>query len=233
MQGGKYGIMNDGKVTCRPEFAHIQWLKGGKYYAVATYPYEVFRSKKTIISKKGQDLRVTLYGKVTPHGEVVEGETIAGKRTFWDGVGLQYYSYMPDFEEVGGVQMICKGGKYLPRQASRYQKEPVEKRDIWFNDYILWMDKVVIIKKTGKAYPIEAYGANCFYVRSLDYSKGSCLKVKFDGYIVGLTDFDIRREWGMNQEPEWTNEQLIRASSGKLEYLDKSFERIRKQIMVY
>ncbi|MBQ7986998.1 MAG: DEAD/DEAH box helicase [Bacteroidaceae bacterium] len=233
VQGGKYGVMKDGVVTCRPEFEHINKISNGKYYAIATYPYAVFRNKSTVIGLTGMDLKASLYGKVTPHGELMEGLDSTGRRVYWDGVGGEYFKYMPDFVKVGGVQMVCKNGKFLPRQGAHFLEEPVDRKDIWYNNYILWMDKVVIVKGTGKAYAISAYGSYCFFVKGGAGYQDGLLKVKFDGYVSNMTYLDLKEETRMNAKPDWVTEQLTRASSGKLEYLNTRLERKRSQVIVY
>ena len=221
MKGGRYGILNDGRITCPAEFEHIRRIKDGSFFAIATYPYAVFKSKTTIISLKGMDMKVALYGKITPHGEVFEGETIAGQPTFWDSVGQQYYSSRPEFENVGGVQMVRKNDKYLPRRKAVYQREPVAKEDIWFNKHILWMKDVVIVKSTGHIYPIKAYGLDCFLAESDDLAKGRWLKIVFDGRLRYANTIDIQWEH-VYRVPNWENTQLIHASSGKMELIPPS-----------
>ncbi|MBQ7684536.1 MAG: hypothetical protein IJT48_08610, partial [Bacteroidaceae bacterium] len=218
VQGGKYGVMKDGVVTCRPEFVHISRLKKSRYYAIATYPYAVYKGKSTVIGLSGEDLRVALYGRVTPRGELMEGEDATGHRTFWDGVGGQYFTIMPDFEDVGGVQMVCLNGKYLPRQGGHLLKGPVERKDIWYNDNILWMDRVVIVKKTGEVYLVAAFGEHCFYVKSgMGYQDG-VLKVRFDGDIVSMSSFNYRWEMRQEEKKGWRWNRLVRASTGQMEY---------------
>ena len=194
MKGGRYGVLNDGKVTCAAEFAHIQRIKNGGFFAIASYPYTVFRGRTTIISLTGTDLRVSLYGKITPHGDVFEGMTINGQRTFWDSIGQQYYNSRPEFEDVVGVQMVRKNGKYMTRSKSIYQREAVAKKDIWYNRYILWMKDIVVMKNTGKIYPITAYGTECFYVESNDLSKGGLIRIGFDGSFVYANTFTMTWE---------------------------------------
>ena len=220
MKGGKYGVMVDGRETCRAEYEHIKRIRGGNYFAIATYPYAVFKGKSTVISLKGTDMRAALYGKVTPHGDLIEGETISGQRTYWDGVGLRYYHSMPRFEKVGGVEMVCNNGKYMLRQQTNYLREPVDKEDIWFNREILWMKNVIVFKKTGVVLPIAAYGIDCFFVSSNDLSKGRYLKVWLSGEIADESISYLG--WQPTaKEPRWGDAQLVRASSGQLEYMDQ------------
>ena len=227
VKGGRYGILNDGKVTCAAEFEHIQRMKDGDFFAIATYPYAVFKGRTTIISLTGTDLRASLYGKVTAHGDVFEGETVAGQRTFWDSVGMQYYNSRPEFEIIGGVQMVKRNGKYLPRTKTLYQREPVAKEDIWYNRAILWMKDILIVKRTGMIFAIKAYGIECFYVESNDLKRGRYIRVAFDGTMEYSNDLNM--EWqSIFKVPTWYNTQLVRASSGRLEYMDKEYVKSRR-----
>lgn len=224
MKGGRYGVLNDGKVTCAAEFEHIRRMRDSDFFAMASYPYAVFKGRTTIISLTGMDLRASLYGKVTPHGDVFEGETIAGQKTFWDSVGQQYYNYQPEFETVGGVDMVKKNGKYLPRRKTPYLKEPVVKEDIWYNRAILWMKDVLIVKRTGAIYPIKAYGNDCFYVGNNDLRQGRFIEVTFDGSFHYTNSLDM--DWSyIYSVPTWGNRQLIHASTGQMEYMDEEYER--------
>ena len=223
MKGGRYGVLNDGKVTCAAEFEHIRRMKDCDFFAMATYPYAVFKGKTTIISLKGIDLRVALYGKVTTHGDVFEGETIAGQKTFWDSVGQQYYSQCPTFETVGGVEMVRKDGKYLLRKSTPYQRKPVSKRFIWYNRAILWMEDVLVVKKTGEVYPIRAYGSECFFVASHDEKRGRFIRVELNGEMAYADFLNLWHD--VYEIPQWGSQKLIRASSGQMEYLSEDFRR--------
>ena len=220
MKGGRYGVLNDGKVTCAAEFEHIRRMKNCGFFAIATYPYAVFKNKTTIISLTGMDLRASLYGKVTAHGDVFEGETIGGQQTFWDSVGQQYYNTQPEFETIGGVDMVKKNGKYLLRKKPLFQREPVGKEAIWYNKSIVWMKDVLIVKATGKAYQVKAYGYQRFFVESDDYNKGTLISVRFDG-TCRYTGFISSPFEHIFRVPVWEGEQLIHATSGNMEYLGK------------
>ena len=218
MKGGKYGIMVDGRETCRAEYEHISRLRDGKYFALATYPYAVYKGKTTVISMKGLDMRASLYGKVKSHGDVIEGQTINGQRTYWDGRGQRYYSSLPVFEEVGGVDMVRSGGKYMLRQQTSHLREAVSKEDIWYNREILWMKNVIVFKRTGEVMPIAAYGVECFFVTCNDLKRGRYLRVGVDGTvsdeIIGYLGWH-----STNPEPHWGGAQLVHASSGRMEYI--------------
>ena len=216
MKGGKYGVMVDGRETCRAEYEHISRLRDGKYFALATYPYAVYKGKTTVISLAGLDMRASLYGKVKSHGDVIEGQTISGQRTYWDGRGQRYYSTLPEFEQVGGVDMVRSGGKYMLRQLTSHQREPVSKEDIWYNREILWMKNVIVFKKTGEVMPIAAYGMECFFVTCDDLKRGRYLKVGIDGKVSD--EFISYLGWHRTEAmPHWGGAQLVHASSGRME----------------
>ena len=218
MKGGKYGVMVDGRETCRAEYEHISRLRDGKYFALATYPYAVYKGKTTVISLAGLDMRASLYGKVKSHGDVIEGQTISGQRTYWDGRGQRYYSTLPEFEQVGGVDMVRSGGKYMLRQLTSHQREPVSKEDIWYNREILWMKNVIVFKKTGEVMPIAAYGMECFFVTCDDLKRGRYLKVGIDGKVSD--EFISYLGWHRTESmPHWGGAQLVHASSGRMEYI--------------
>ena len=232
IKDGRYGVLKDGKVTCEPEFEHIQRIPEGPYFAIATYPYEVYKGRSTVISQSGMDLRVRLFGKVVAEGDVVEGENMEGRPAYWDGVGQAYYDAKPEFETVGGVEMVRQNGKYLLRQHTTYLKEPVGKEDIWYNKYILWMKDVVIVKGTGAVFPVKAFGDECFYVPSDNKLRGRYQRVELNGM---LTIPYLSGAYGayVYMHPNWKEAQMIRASTGKREYMDKEYVKEKNKVQVY
>lgn len=217
IKDGRYGVLKDGQVTCEPEFEHIRRIDDGPYFAIATYPYAVYKGRSTVISQSGMDLRVRLFGKVVTEGDVVEGEHIDGRPAYWDGVGQAYYDFKPEFETVGGVEMVRQNGKYLLRQHTAYLKEPVGKEDIWYNKYILWMKDVVIVKGTGAVFPVKAFGDDCFYVPSDNRLRGRYRRVELNGMLT----IPFLNGAYVDMHPKWKTAQMIRASSGKREYMDE------------
>lgn len=233
IQGGKFGVVRDGMVTCAPEFEHIRRVRGGQFFAIATYPYAVFRNRTTVISLGGIDQRVALYGKVAVDGDVVEGETIQGKRTYWDGVGQTYYDSRPEFETVGGVQMVTRNGAYQLRKKSPYLREPVSKEDIWYNRYILWMRDVIVLKATGQVFPVKAFGTECFYVANTDRSReGRYMRMELNGMISSQIIDQLNRNFA-TELPDKSTGQLIRASSGQMEYLDQEYQRQKSNVTIF
>ena len=229
IKDGRYGVLKDGKVTCEPEFEHIRRVKDGPYFAIATYPYAVYKGRSTVISQNGMDLRVRLFGKVVAEGDIVEGENIDGRPAYWDGVGQTYYDSKPEFETVGGVEMVRQNGKYLLRQHTAYLKEPVGKEDIWYNKDILWMKDVVIVKGTGAVFPVKAFGDECFYVPSDNRLRGRYRRVELNGMLT----IPFLNGAYVDMHPNWKSAQMIRASSGKREYMDEDYVKEKNKVQVF
>lgn len=90
------------------------------------------------------------------------------------------------------------------------------------------MCKVVIVKKTGKVYPVEAYGNNCFYVKDGEPYTGDYLKVGLNGNLTKMTALEMELVLFATKEPSWNNEQMIWDPTGKLEYLGSTYEQRRR-----
>ena len=87
------------------------------------------------------------------------------------------------------------------------------------------------MKKTGKAYPIKAYGMECFYVASTDGS-GKHLRIELNGEVF-ISNY-TKTNWNfVFRMPSWGNTQLIRASSGKMEYINQDYQRKMNTVTVY
>ena len=61
IQDGKFGILNDGKVVCAPEFEKIKRLEA-PYFAMGIYPYYVYKNRVDIIDDQGHVMKPGLYG---------------------------------------------------------------------------------------------------------------------------------------------------------------------------
>ena len=222
MQGGKYGIMNNGNIMCQAAFVSVMRVEGSHVYALATYPYEIFRSKTTAIGTNGQDLRVALYGKVVQEGDFLEGIGMNGEKLYWDTKGRRYYKRKPQFEEIADVEMYKEGNGYVLRQETPFQKVPMRKEDIFFNRCITWMKDLLIVKgETDKVYQILGYGEGTFYVNSHNAGYVPDLMLGLDGQSQ-----EVRRSssiFRMAQSPQWGYARLRRASTGEYEYMDKTW----------
>lgn len=156
MEQGRYGIMVDGKVMCNASFERVEPLNS-PYFMVATYPYDVFRCKKTIIDEQGYDLHACLYGRVEQLGDFFKAKDIAGKTIYWDAKGGRYYAELPEVVRVGRFEMVKTGGKYMLRQMVKDLNFAISKEDIYIGSQLTIMRDMVIVRLDLKN-PYRIYG---------------------------------------------------------------------------
>lgn len=238
MQGGKYGIMYDGDITCPAEFEHIKRISDG-YYALATYPYNIYRNKVTVIDLHGRNQNMALYGKVTQEGDLFYGKSASGKMVYWDGKGWTYYESVPKFERVGNLDMIrVGGGKYMLRRQSSLLPYAVSKKDIFYNDKLTVIGDIIILNDGNSTVlkPQWYFG----HKMQIDARKDG---KKLDRWVTlseGLTDEYSTDISNGSHYPYWGDAKMINAASGKMEYLNpdwvkqqrwrKAFEELRSQL---
>ncbi|MBR1388076.1 MAG: hypothetical protein IJ569_00425, partial [Prevotella sp.] len=161
MQGGKYGVMMDGKMTCPPEFERVTRLAdGGNYFALATYPYYLYRNRQTVIDSRGVDLKASLYGNVTREEDFFCAKDIQGNRVFFDGIGRKAYREKPHTTKFRYVDLVEKGGgRYaLRRQLPGISPFDFRLDDILYNDHLVIVKDVLMVKgDTEHVYKIVGY----------------------------------------------------------------------------
>ena len=219
IQNGKYGIMFDGKVTCPPTFERIKRIAGG-YFALATYPYLIYKNKVTVIDQQGRDLKASLYGNVQQEGDLFLGRSTAGKMTYWDGKGRTYYDVQPTFERVGNLDMVrIDRDLYQLRNPSPLMPRPVSKRDIFYNDKLTVIHDIIILNNEyhtvlkpvgyfehGALMSARKDGARAY--RWLTLSQGLT-----DEYVDSFSSVDA------SLHPCWRNIRMMNAGTGKMEEL--------------
>ena len=176
VQGSRYGVMHNGKVTCPANFRKIERLERGcGFFALGIYRKVSQHNDgklidvTTVIDKKGRDLDVKLYGKVRWTGSYFMGENINGsyhRVNCWDPVGNSYYEDMePDFRMVGGVEVAFAhehDNWFANCLKLRYNTGSVSPRFDWqemfYNhDIIIARDYLVVKKDHNHAYKICGY----------------------------------------------------------------------------
>ena len=238
MQGGKYGIMYDGDITCPAEFEHIKRISDG-YYALATYPYNIYRNKVTVIDLHGRNQNVALYGKVTQEGDLFYGKSASGKMVYWDGKGWTYYESVPKFERVGNLDMIrVGGGKYMLRRQSSLLPYAVSKKEIFYNDKLTVIGDIIILNDGNSTVlkPQWYFG----HKMQIDARKDGKKLYRWVTLSEGLTDEYSTDISNGSHYPYWGDAKMINAASGKMEYLNpdwvkqqrwrKAFEELRSQL---
>ena len=238
MQGGKYGVMYDGNVTCPAEFEHIRRISDG-YFALATYPYGIYRSKVTVIDLQGRDQKVSFYGNVRQEGDLFYGLCSSGKMQYWDGKGRTYYDSPPEFERVGNLDMVRVGqGQYKLRRPSPLMPYAVSKKDIFYNDKLTVINDIIILNDGNSTVlkPQWYFG----YKMQIEARKDGLKLFRWVTLADGLTDEYSSFLYSGSSRPFWKDAKMVNAASGKMEYLSpewvereekrKAFEDLRSQL---
>ena len=238
MQGGKYGVMYDGDITCPAVFEHIRRISDG-YFALATYPYNIYRNKVTVIDLHGCDQRAALYGPVKQDGDLFYGKSASGEMVYWDGKGKIYYESLPEFERVGNIDMIrVEGGKYKLRRPSSLMPYAVSKKEIFYNDKLTVIGDIIILNDGNSTVlkPQWYFG----HKMQIDARKDGKKLYRWVTLSEGLTDEYSTDISNGSHYPYWGDAKMINAASGKMEYLNpdwvkqqrwrKAFEELRSQV---
>ena len=224
MKDGLYGIAKDGRMIHQPQFEHIRRADDG-YFAYCTYPYPVYKSRVTVIDEEGRDLGLRMYGSLEWESKaVLKGLDINGKLIFWDSRYNHYYHEKPEFVSIGGIEMTKLKAGYVLRKHPDLIK-PTEKRDIYYNRKIIWMNDWLISKYGSTAdgdyspQRILSYGYNHFYVKTESRD------------LPGVTIIDtmgnfVNRRWTIPKEdnhkfPLWSRTSLTNAYTGKAGFPDR------------
>ena len=186
---GKYGVMKDGRMTTQPVFERVRRCENGRLFALATYPYALFKNRTTVIDLQGIDQMVQLYGRIELKGDFLYGNDVKGERVLWDTVGKKYYrGDEPKFEHLGGLDVLRSdrdntGDRYELRYMKGMQKFLFSKGEVLFNRHIAIIRDVLILKDNGlHSYKIFGYMGDSILVygeRMRDY-----LKVTWSGQTV-------------------------------------------------
>ena len=238
MQGGKYGVMYDGDITCPAEFEHIRRISDG-YFALATYPYNIYRNKVTVIDLQGRDQNVSLYGKVKQDGDLFYGKSASGEMRYWDGKGMTYYDTLPEFERVGNLDMIrVAGGQYKLRRPSPLMPYTVSKKEIFYNDKLTVIGDIIILNDGNSTVlkPQWYFG----YKVQIEARKDGRKVLRWVTLADGLTDEYTTSMIDGSRRPFWKDAKMTNAATGRMEYLSpewveretrrKAFEEMRSQL---
>ena len=218
MLGGKYGVMYDGDVTCPAEFEHIRRISDG-YFALATYPYYIYRNKVTVIDMKGRDQRVAFYGTVKQEGDLFYGRAASGRMLYWDGKGRTYHEAPPQFERVGNLDMIRVGkGRYKLRRPSSLMPYTVGKEEIFYNDKLTVIKDVIILNDESHTVlkPVRYFGHKML----VDARKDRVNIFRWVTLSEGLTDeYTTNVYFDGSRSPYWKDAKMRNAATGRMEYL--------------
>ena len=217
MQGGKYGVMHDGRQTTPAVFERVERCYNGLFYAYGIYPYAIYRSRKTVIDMDGHDLGVQLYGTLTLHGEFLHGKNVGGADVMWDTVGRKYYQGRePRFEHAGWLDLVSVGrDEYELRNNRGLHLFRFRKQDVLFNRHIAIIRDVLVLKSENvRTFRIFGYGGDHVYV--CGRKDAHVIPVSWDGRIGQTEDF---LPYGLTQYADFEKLQL-KSVYGRPAYVD-------------
>ena len=202
LQGGLYGFMYNGKVTCPAKFTEVVRIdKNSQFFAIAAYteiqktvskmlhmPYKYTVERFTVVSKKGEDMNAGFYGNTYR----IDGDFVCGEKVYDDGSLIPYWwdsktgnSYLFNRVEVKticGIEFVCEGwsGKfrYVTGSVNPYFSIP----SLYYNRFIA-LDKYYLIVRSDRnhAYKIIGFLNDSIIVQN-DKSFGF-LQINKDGSI--------------------------------------------------
>ena len=199
LQDGRYGVRNNGRVSCEARFKEIVRLRDpGGFFAVGIYggrsrgEYVEYAS---LIDRKGVDLQLRLFRDVSWKDGIYyscykpkdyqEGGWF--RFIYWDPKGNCYYDWDPEFRTVAGVEvawardhsndsLMCLKFRVTTGNLSpRFRW-----RDVFYNKHIIIARDYLVVKRDrNHAYRICGYWNDTVIVQ--DDDRAGYLQVMLDG----------------------------------------------------
>ena len=148
LQGGRFGIMRTGHVTCAPQFRRVKRLHHPRYYALAVY-----EGKKeeyiTVIDNEGCNLQMELQGEVSVEEDIFIERTGTGSCTYYDAISQQTYYRFPTFQRVAGLEVMESIDSYILRDWQNKLVSYLSKSGTRYNEQIVVTEGVLINKTDG------------------------------------------------------------------------------------
>ena len=190
LQDGQYGVMNNGKVSCKPRFKKIIRLNDqGGYFAAGIYAGRslgYYVEYASLIDNKGIDQGLRLFRDVVwRDGIYYSSYKPQGYKAgdnfwyvYWDPKGNCYYDDNPNFKTVAGVE-VAKAREHDDHMAFcyklRYNTGKLSPRfdlsDMYFNkQIIIARDYLVVKSDKNHTYHICGYLGDSLIVQKEDMS---------------------------------------------------------------
>ena len=166
MLDGKYGVQKDGKVVCPANFEHIKRI-GHPYFALGTYPYEVYEGRVTVIDARGWDLKMRLYGNVTYDGDIFRGQGRQGDDLYWDCRSKRYFTARPEVAKMGMFEVLKVKGMYYLRYTDEMFNRPFQRGSVYFGRRIAIFGNLLFREYSPReVYTIVGYTATGIVVKT-------------------------------------------------------------------
>ena len=206
IKDGRYGVRNNGRVSCPARFKEIVRLRDGSgYFAAGIYSgreYDDYVEYASLIDRKGVDLNLRLFRDVmwkdgyfySSYKRPDYKEDDYFWSVYWDPKGNCYYDFDPSFRMLAGVEVAqasehhsrekpclklrCTTGVVSPR---------FSQKDMYYNRQVIVARDYLIVKKDhNHAYQICAFLSDSVLVRQeggygfqrifMDGRKGECFR---------------------------------------------------------
>ena len=193
LENGRYGILKDGEVSCPAVFVNMRRAES-PYFAVATYPFEVYKNRKTVIGEDGKDMDLRIYGKVEQREEYMVYDDEKGRQMWWDGKGGRNYSHRPGFEQIGNFDVVKEGSQYMLRKSNPLTDFKFNKEDVLVGPVFSIFKNVLVFNDYKRMFRISGYQENGVIVDTGRRPHGE-MQVMADGTIRKVTYIPMWERW--------------------------------------
>ena len=193
LENGRYGILKDGEVSCPAVFVRMRRAES-PYFAVATYPFEVYHNRSTVIGEDGRDQNLKIYGKVEQKEDYIVYKDENGRKLWWDGKGGRNYTHRPGFEQIGGFDVVKEGKQYMLRKSSPLLNFKFNKEEVLVGPVFSIFKDVLVFNDYRMMFRIRGYQDNNVIVDTGRQPNGE-MQVMADGSMKKVTYIPVWERW--------------------------------------
>ena len=193
LENGRYGILKDGEVSCPAVFVRMRRAES-PYFAVATYPFEVYHNRSTVIGEDGRDQNLKIYGKVEQKEDYIVYKDENGRKLWWDGKGGRNYTHRPGFEQIGGFDVVKEGSQYMLRKSSPLLNFKFNKEEVLVGPVFSIFKDVLVFNDYRMMFRIRGYQDNNVIVDTGRQPNGE-MQVMADGSMKKVTYIPVWERW--------------------------------------
>ena len=193
LENGRYGILKDGEVSCPAVFVQMQRAES-PYFAVATYPFEVYHNRSTVIGEDGRDQNLKIYGKAVQHDDYIVYNDETGRQLWWDGKGGRNYTHRPGFEQIGGFDVVKQGSQYMLRKSNPLLNFTFNREDVLVGPVFSIFKNVLVFNDYRMMFRIIGYQENNVIVDTGRQPYGE-MQVMADGSMKKVTYIPLWERW--------------------------------------
>ncbi len=193
LENGRYGILKDGEVSCPAVFVRMRRAES-PYFAVATYPFEVYHNRSTVIGEDGRDQNLKIFGKAEQQEDYIVYNDETGQQLWWDGKGGRNYTHRPGFEQIGGFDVVKDGSQYMLRKSSPLLNFKFNKEEVLVGPVFSIFKDVLVFNDYKMMFRIRGYQDNNVIVDTGRQPNGE-MQVMADGSMKKVTYIPMWERW--------------------------------------